>query len=504
MRWIILGQLVVLVVAILSLIHPFSVFIFPQKERENRAFSELYSLKDAKYPDLEVYTADSGALSLDVIREHSVDHSHHDASFPAAVVYPKSTEHVSAVMKVLSHWRVPVTVCGARTGLEGGSIPTRRGAVLDVSKMKKVFEIMETDQIAHIEAGIKKSELAEYLKPRGWVFPVDPGSDASLGGYASTGASGTLTIKYGTMKENVVSLVVVLPNGEIMRTASLSRKSSMGYDLTHLFLGSEGTLGVITELFIRIRRPPPAVVAAVATFETLEQAVDTVSGFLQSGTLGGLARCEVLNARGMEAVNLYFMTEHPLLPTLFLEFHGRDQNDVEQQAILAKEIASKNGMVEMRFTSDEEERDLLWKARRDAYFASIHLRLGDGMKLLVTDVCVPMSKLASLIMETEKDFRTADPRLDSPIIGHVADGNFHVFVPFNTTDPHEVRVVSDLNERMVHRALEAGGTSSGEHGVGVGKKHSLIMEFDPAARMAMKALKKAIDPDGLMNPDKIV
>jgi len=463
------------------------------------------SLAAAVGPGRAFWKLSSTSSTAEELRLHSTDHSYHEASMPEAVVYPSTTSQVAAVVKLCHHHRVPITVAGARTGLEAGAVPELGGVVVDMSKMDNVLELYEEDLMVAVQAGIRKSVLGEWLKPRGFMFMVDPGSDATVGGYASTGASGTLSIKYGTMRENVISMKVVLPTGEVISTRSRVVKSSVGYDLNHLFIGSEGTLGIITELTVRIRAVPKAVKAGILLFGSVSDASSAVAAFLHAD-LPSLARCELLNVEALEAVNSFFNKTYDLTPTLFLEFHAPSFEEVEEEAKVAVSVAQVKGLKSYRFADEEKERDMIWHARRSAYFAAAKYRQDFGrhqMRLWVTDVCVPLSHLAQVISETEADFIQSPVKLPCPIVGHVADGNFHCLVPFNSSDDQEVAEMRRLNQRLVERALAHEGTASGEHGVGMGKIDALYTERGLVATEAMVNIKRALDPHMIMNPKKL-
>ena len=365
-----------------------------------------------------------------------------------------------------------------------------------MTQMNRIVRVNAEDLDATVEAGVTRKQLNEHLRDTGLFFPIDPGADASLGGMAATRASGTNAVRYGTMRENVLSLTVVLADGRIIRTARRARKSAAGYDLTRLFVGSEGTLGIITELTVRLYGIPEAISAAVCAFPTLEAAVDSVILTIQSAV--PVARIELLDESQMDAINKYSKLDHKVAPTLFFEFHGSPAG-VAEQAETVKAIAAEHGGDDFRWATTPEARSKLWQARHDAYYAALALR--PGSKGWATDVCVPISRLAECIRETKQDL--AQSPLPSALVGHVGDGNFHLVFMIDPNQPEEIAEANRLNDRMVARALAMDGTSTGEHGVGYGKMDFLIAEHGEAVSV-MRMIKKALDPLNIMNPGKIV
>jgi D-lactate dehydrogenase (cytochrome) len=362
--------------------------------------------------------------------------------------------------------------------------------------MNRILRVNAADLDATVEAGVTRKRLNEHLRSSGVFFPIDPGADASLGGMAATRASGTNAVRYGTMRENVLALSVVLPDGRLIRTARRARKSSAGYDLTRLFVGSEGTLGVITEVTVRLYGLPEAISSAVVSFPDLKSAVDAVLVMIQSGI--PVARIELLDALLMDAVNRYSSLDYAVLPTLFLEFHG-SESSVDEQTRDFGEIAAGHGGGAFRRATKPEERTRLWKARHDAFYAALALR--PGCKGWATDVCVPISRLAECILETQKEID--ESFLIAPLVGHVGDGNFHLIFLVDPEKPDEIREAQRLNDRLVERALAMDGTCTGEHGIGVGKKKYLAAEHGDAVE-TMRAIKRAIDPMNIMNPGKVL
>ncbi|BBK38983.1 lactate dehydrogenase [Allostella sp. ATCC 35155] len=431
-----------------------------------------------------------------VREQHGRDESYHVTAPPDAVAFARSTEEVSLIVKACAAAGVPVIAFGTGTSLEGHVAALHGGISIDVSQMKEVLRVSTADLDCTVQAGVTRKQLNEHLRDTGLFFPIDPGADASIGGMAATRASGTNAVRYGTMRENVLGLTVVLADGRIIRTGGRARKSAAGYDLTRLFVGSEGTLGIITEVTLRLYGVPEAMAAAVCSFPTLQGAVDTVILTIQSGV--PIARIELLDEVQMDAINRYSKLEYPLQPTLFCEFHGTEAG-VAEQSEMVKAIAAEHGAADFQWATKPEDRSRLWAARHTAYYAAIAMR--PGAKGWATDVCVPISRLAECILETKKD--VVESRLLAPIVGHVGDGNFHLAFIIDPNDPDEIARAQALNDRMVHRALAMGGTCTGEHGIGYGKMNFLTAEHGEAVSV-MRMLKKALDPDNIMNPGKIV
>ena len=415
---------------------------------------------------------------------------------PAVVVFPLSTEEVSEIVKVCAREKLPIVPFGTGTSLEGHVVALRGGVCIDLSRMDRVVTVNVEDLDVTVQPGVRRKQLNEHLRDTGLFFPIDPGADASIGGMTATRASGTNAVRYGTMRENVLSLTVVLPDGRIIRTARRARKSAAGYDLTRLYIGSEGTLGVITEITLRLYGIPEAVSAAVASFPDLESAVNTVILTIQSGV--PVARVELLDEVQMDALNNYSSLDYPVQPTLFFEFHG-SHSGVKEQAEIVQEIAGDFDSADFKWTANEEERNRLWQARHDAYLACKAIR--PGAVVYATDVCVPISRLAECLIETRKDIDEAG--ILAPIVGHVGDGNFHLSPVFDPNDKEEVRKVDEINERMVLRALAMDGTCTGEHGVGLHKMDFLVSEHGDAISV-MRMIKTALDPDNIMNPGKVI
>ena len=436
------------------------------------------------------------STSLAVREQHGQDESYHEGRAPDAVVFPRSTEEISEIVKLCAAHSVPVIPFGTGTSLEGHVAALHGGVCLDVSEMNEIIHVNSEDMDVTVQPGVTRKQLNENLRDTGLFFPVDPGADASIGGMAATRASGTNAVRYGTMRENVLSLTVVLADGRIIRTARRARKSAAGYDLTRLFVGSEGTLGVITEVTVRLYGIPEAISAAVTGFPDLESAVNTVILTIQSGI--PVARIELLDEVQMDAINKYAKFDYAVKPTLFFEFHGSPAG-VKEQVEAVEAIAGDFGASHFQWATETEDRNRLWQARHDAYYAAIALR--PGTKGMATDVCVPISRLAECILETKKDIDGNG--LLAPIVGHVGDGNFHLTIMMDQNDAEEMKRVKELSERLVMRALAMDGTCTGEHGVGYGKVPFLIAEHGEAMSV-MRAMKQALDPDNIMNPGKLV
>jgi D-lactate dehydrogenase (cytochrome) len=436
------------------------------------------------------------STSAAVCAQHGKDESYHPPHSPDAVAFAQSTEEVAEIVGLCAQYKTPMVPFGTGTSLEGHVAALKGGVCIDLSQMNQVLRVGAEDLDATVEAGVTRKQLNEYLRDTGLFFPIDPGADASLGGMAATRASGTNAVRYGTMRENVLALTVVLPDARVIRTSRRARKSAAGYDLTRLFVGSEGTLGVITEVTVKLYGIPDSISAAVCAFPSIAAAVDAVILIIQSGI--PVARMELLDEPQMDAINKYSKLDHKVAPTLFFEFHGTVDGAAEQVA-LVKQIAGEFGGADFRWATSQEERTKLWQARHDAYYAALALR--PGSKGWATDVCVPISRLAECIAETKSDL--AQSSIPSALAGHVGDGNFHLIFMIDPNRPEEIAEASRLNDRMVARALSMDGTCTGEHGVGYGKMDFLFAEHGEAMEV-MRTIKRAIDPDNLMNPGKIV
>jgi D-lactate dehydrogenase (cytochrome) len=416
---------------------------------------------------------------------------------PDAVVFPQSQADVQQVVRICAEHRVPVIAFGTGTSLEGHINAPYGGVSIDVRDMNRVLAVHAEDLDCVVEPGITRKQLNEYLRDQGLFFPIDPGADASLGGMAATRASGTNAVRYGTMKDNVLALTVVLADGEVMTTATRARKTAAGYDLTRLMIGSEGTLGIITSLTLRLHGIPEAIAGGVCPFPSVEAACNATIVTIQSGI--PVARIELLDELQVKATNLYSKLALPEVPMLFVEFHGSPAGVAEQSERFG-EIASDFGGGPFEWATKAEDRSRLWQARHDAYWAGRGLR--PGAKAVATDVCVPISRLAECVTATQRDIAASG--LIAPILGHVGDGNFHLTLLVDMDDAEEVAKAKDLSERLVERAIAMEGTCTGEHGVGQGKMKYLAAEYDAPAVAAMAAIKRALDPDNILNPGKIV
>ncbi|MEA3028082.1 MAG: hypothetical protein QOF91_3367 [Alphaproteobacteria bacterium] len=415
---------------------------------------------------------------------------------PDAVVFPQSTEDIQDIVRTCAGHRVPIIPFGTGTSLEGHVNAPQGGISVDVRDMNQVLAVHAEDLDCIIQPGITRKALNEYLRDQGVFFPIDPGADASLGGMAATRCSGTNAVRYGTMKDNVLSLKVVMANGELMTTARRAKKSSAGYDLTRLIVGSEGTLGIITELTLKLAGIPEAISGGTCPFPSVEACCNAAIMTIQFGI--PIARIELLDALQVRAVNLYSKLSLRETPMLFLEFHGTDAGVAEQSERFG-EIAEELGGGPFEWTTRPEDRTRLWEARHNAAFSTFTLRPGSSM--IPTDVCVPISRLAECVTETQRDI--AESKLIAPIVGHVGDGNFHLTLLVDMQNPEEIKTAKAFNERLVERALAMDGTCTGEHGVGQGKMKYLLTEHGAPALEAMRAIKQALDPLGIMNPAKI-
>ncbi len=447
--------------------------------------------------ELEILLDSRVTTSATQREHHSHGESYHTAYLPDIVCFPKETREVSEIMRVSTRHSIPVIPFGAGTSVEGHVNAIHGGIAIDMREMNRILRISVEDCDATVEAGVTRLQLVKALKDTGLTFFVDPGADATIGGMASTRASGTTAVRYGTMRENTLGLAVVLADGRVIQTGGRARKSSAGYDLTHLFVGSEGTLGVVTEVTLRLHPLPEAVSAAVCSFDTVRGAVETVIEAIQLAA--GLARVEFLDDKQIDAINRYSKIELPVRPTLFFEFHGISNREVEERAQLVQSLATGRGGHGFEWRTNLKERDELWSARHSAYFASRALR--PGAEVLTTDVCVPISKLAECIEETSNDL--ANFSFPATIVGHVGDGNFHVLCMIDPKRPAELEEATRFSERTVLRALRMSGTCSGEHGIGTGKIKYLAEEHGYGVEV-MRTIKKALDPENRLNPGKII
>ena len=455
------------------------------------------SLKDPCLQELQKLLGERLSMSNSVREQHGRDESFHASAPPEAVAFVENNEEVAEIVRICVQHQKPIIPFGTGTSLEGHVAALHGGVCLDVSGMNKVLEVNENDLDCRVQAGVTRKQLNQHLRNSGLFFPIDPGADASLGGMTATRASGTNAVRYGTMRENVLGLTVVTADGRIIRTGTRARKSSAGYDLTRLFVGSEGTLGIITEIQLRLYGVPEAISAAVCSFETMEGAVNTTISTIQMGI--PVARIELLDEVQVDAINRYSDFDYALKPTLFFEFHGTEAW-VQEQAEMVKEISTEEGGSDFQWSTQEQEKQKLWEARHNAYYASLALR--PGSKGWATDVCVPISRLADCILETRSDIE--ESKLTVPLVGHVGDGNFHLlFLIDPENEEEELKRYQPLNDRLVERALRMGGTCTGEHGIGSGKIKYMEAEHGDSLDL-MRQIKQAFDPDNLMNPGKML
>ena len=455
------------------------------------------SLKDPCLQELQKLLGERLSMSNSVREQHGRDESFHASAPPEAVAFVENNEEVAEIVRICVQYQKPIIPFGTGTSLEGHVAALHGGVCLDVSGMNQVLEVNENDLDCRVQAGVTRKELNQHLRNSGLFFPIDPGADASLGGMTATRASGTNAVRYGTMRENVLGLTVVTADGRIIRTGTRARKSSAGYDLTRLFVGSEGTLGIITEIQLRLYGVPEAISAAVCSFETMEGAVNTTISTIQMGI--PVARIELLDEVQVDAINRYSDFDYALKPTLFFEFHGTEAW-VKEQAEMVKEISTEEGGSDFQWSTREQEKQKLWEARHNAYYAALAMR--PGSKGWATDVCVPISRLADCILETRSDIE--ESKLTVPLVGHVGDGNFHLlFLIDPENEEEELKLYQPLNDRLVERALRMGGTCTGEHGIGSGKIKYMEAEHGESLDL-MRQIKQAFDPDNLMNPGKML
>ena len=455
------------------------------------------SLKDPCLQELQKLLGERLSMSNSVREQHGRDESFHASAPPEAVAFVENNEEVAEIVRICVQHQKPIIPFGTGTSLEGHVAALHGGVCLDVSGMNKVLEVNENDLDCRVQAGVTRKQLNQHLRNSGLFFPIDPGADASLGGMTATRASGTNAVRYGTMRENVLGLTVVTADGRIIRTGTRARKSSAGYDLTRLFVGSEGTLGIITEIQLRLYGVPEAISAAVCSFETMEGAVNTTISTIQMGI--PVARIELLDEVQVDAINRYSDFDYALKPTLFFEFHGTEAW-VKEQSEMVKEISTEEGGSDFQWSTQEQEKQKLWEARHNAYYAGLALR--PGSKGWATDVCVPISRLADCILETRSDIE--ESKLTVPLVGHVGDGNFHLlFLIDPENEEEELKLYQPLNDRLIERALRMGGTCTGEHGIGSGKIKYMEAEHGDSLDL-MRQIKQAFDPDNLMNPGKML
>jgi D-lactate dehydrogenase (cytochrome) len=431
------------------------------------------------------------------VREHhGHDESHFPDALPDAVVFPETTEQVAAVVKACAARKFPVIPYGTGTSLEGHILAIHGGVSIDLSRMNRVLEVHAEDLDAVVQAGVTRKALNAHIKDTGLFFPIDPGADASIGGMSATRASGTAAVRYGTMKENVMALTVVLADGRIVKTGRRTKKSSAGYDLTRLFVGSEGTLGVITEVTVKLYPQPEAISAAVCCFPNMVAAANTVIQAIQMGV--PVARCDFVDPLCVRAINNHSKTGLQEKPTVFFEFHGSEAG-VKEQAETVQAIAAEQGAEAFQWATKPEDRSKLWQARHDAYFACLQLQ--PGCRIISTDVCVPISRLAECLEATEKDIKESGRMV--PVLGHIGDGNFHLCIIVDPNNPGDIEIAEQMNHRLVERAIAMEGTCTGEHGIGCGKMEFMDAEHGDSLDV-MRTLKRAMDPDNIMNPGKVI
>src|ERR671928_645390 len=447
--------------------------------------------------ELKALLGERVSTSPAVREHHGKDESYFPYALPDAVVFAESTEEVRDIVNICRRHRVPMIPYGVGTSLEGHVLAVQGGVCIDVSQMNQVLEVNTADLDVRVQPGVTRKQLNEYLRDTGLFFPIDPGADASLGGMAATRASGTNAVRYGTMRENVLSLKVVLADGRVIQTSRRAKKSAAGYDLTRLFVGSEGTLGIITEVTVRLYPVQEAMSAAVCAFDSVDGCTNTVIQTIQAGI--PIARCDIVCDKTIDAINKYKKTSYRIAPTVFFEFHGSKASVVEQ-AEAVQAIAREHGGHDFQWATKPEERTQLWQARHDAYFACLQIR--PGSRAVSTDVCVPISRLAECVHETMEDVKNYFAPV--PLLGHIGDGNFHLVLLVDPAKPEETEIAKTFNKRLVERALRLEGTCTGEHGVGMGKMGSMQMELGDDAIELMRDIKRTLDPENLMNPGKVV
>jgi D-lactate dehydrogenase (cytochrome) len=436
------------------------------------------------------------STALAVREQHGRDESPIDAPPPEAVVYCESSEEVAELVRLADRYEVPVIPFGTGSSLEGHLLAVQGGVSIDLSRMNKVIAVHPQDLTVVVQAGVTRMQLNEEIRHTGLFFPIDPGADASLGGMCATRASGTNAVRYGTMRENVLGLTVVTASGELIHTGTRARKSSAGYDLTRLMVGSEGTLGVMTEITLRLYPLPEAISAATCTFPSIDAAVRTTIEIIQLGV--PIARCELLDAHAVRAVNRHDKLTLPESPLLLMEFHGSPAS-VAEQAATVQELASEHGGSGFQWATTPEERTKLWTARHHAYFAGAQMK--PGCRTVSTDTCVPISRLAECVTTASEAATAAG--MAHYIVGHVGDGNFHIAYLVDPSIPAERELAERLNQELVQRAISMDGTCSGEHGIGLHKMDFLVTEAGPGAIEMMRTIKRALDPKNIMNPGKI-
>lgn len=454
-------------------------------------------LPDLFLNDLKQALGEQVSTAQSIREHHGRDESMYDICPPDAVVFARSTEDVVKVVKLCNEFEVPVIAFGAGSSIEGHVLPFAGGVTVDFSEMNQVVAVNPEDLTATVQAGLTRKQLNQEIRNTGLFFPIDPGADASLSGMAATRASGTNAVRYGTMRDNVLSLTVVTAEGKVIRTASRAKKSSAGYDLTAIFVGSEGTLGIITEVTVKLHVQPEGISAAICSFASVQDAVQCVINTIQMGI--PIARVEIMDTAAVKAVNQYSQLNLQESPVLLFEFHGTPAS-VKEQANMVQEIAKESGGLDFNWATKTEDRNKLWTARHNAFFASMQLR--PGCRGVSTDVCVPISRLAESIDITIQEL--AKSTIPYTIVGDVGDGNYHVILLIDPHNPQEIAEMEQINQGIVRRAIAMDGTCTGEHGVGVHKMPFLVEEHGEDTLDMMRALKSAFDPKNILNPGKIV
>ncbi|MGE3832083.1 MAG: FAD-binding oxidoreductase [Parvibaculaceae bacterium] len=457
---------------------------------------DLRNSRTQTIAELREVVGDRLSTAEAVRQQHGKDQTWAPGASPDAVAFVRSTEEVQKIVTICGKYDTPVIAYGTGTSLEGHFTAPYGGISVDLSQMNNILAVHTEDLDAHVEAGVTRKALNVHLRDQGLFFPIDPGADASLGGMAATRASGTNAVLYGTMRENVLNLTAVMADGSVVRTARRAKKSSAGYDLTRLLVGSEGTLGVITEVTVRLYGIPESIAAGVCPFPSVDAACQATIQTIQLGI--PVARIELVDEEHIKAFNAYSKLDLKVAPTLFVEFHGTEAGTAEQSALFG-EIAASLGGGPFDWATKEEDRQRLWQARHDAFWATKSLM--PGKEAFATDVCVPISRLAECVNESQRDM--AENGIYGPIVGHVGDGNFHIVLYCDRTDPADVKKVKGFYERLINRAIDMDGTCTGEHGVGSGKMPFLEKEHG-AGLAVMRQIKKALDPRNIMNPGKII
>ncbi len=454
-------------------------------------------MPEALLAELKTVFGERLSTSMAMREHHGRDESSYDPMPPDAVVFAHTSDEVAAAVRLCNQYRFPVIAYGTGTSLEGHILALQGGLSVDLSQMSQVVAVNPEDLTVTVQAGVTRKQLNTEIKDTGLFFPIDPGADASIGGMAATRASGTNAVRYGTMRENVLSLTVVTAEGKIIKTGTRAKKSSAGYDLTRLFVGSEGTLGIITEVTLKIYPQPEAISAAVCSFNDIASAVNTVIQTIQMGV--PVARVEFVDENGVRAFNKHDKLTLPEKPLLLFEFHG-SEHGVKEQAEVVQQIADEHQAIGFEWATRPEDRSRLWQARHNAYFALLQMR--PGCRAISTDCCVPISRLAECLLETKADCEREN--IIHGIVGHVGDGNFHVQILVDPNDPEDIARAEGVNERMVHRAIAMDGTCTGEHGIGLHKMDFLIHETGEDAVDMMRSIKHSLDPNNIFNPGKII